>query len=313
MSRIFLIGETVYDIVFKNLAVTAALPGGSLLNASVSLGRLAEQVFYLSEVGGDSLGQNVASFLKENNVSPHYLSVYQGHKTAIAIAHLDNNNNASYQFYKDYPSSRKDYVFPDFSENDILVFGSSYAINEQVRPQLTAIVNVAKQKGATVVYDPNFRAFKAGAEEMQRMFIDENIQLADVVKGSDEDFERALGLSSVGQLRRYCEGRGVSLLIRTLGACGVEAWSGGNYVHLDAQAVEVRSTIGAGDNFNAGLVYSLSKLLNKTDILSSLTVCKLEQILDIAQSMAAKVCGSYDNYISNEDAAQIARCTFLDS
>ena len=40
MRKIIGIGETILDIIFKNGQPTKALPGGSVFNTMVSLGRL---------------------------------------------------------------------------------------------------------------------------------------------------------------------------------------------------------------------------------------------------------------------------------
>jgi len=307
MSRFYLIGETVYDIVFKNSAVSAALPGGSLLNTAVSLGRLNGEVYYMSEIGGDSLGQNVKEFLLQNNISTPYLSVYPSQKTSIAIASLDESNNATYTFYKNYAPQRQDYKIPEFQETDFLLFGSSYAINPDIRSQLVKIVEQAKAKGAFVVYDPNFRSFSEENEALQRQYMLENVRLADIVKGSDEDFEKAFGISNEAGLKMFRRENDVSLLVRTLGRGGAEAWAGNVYAKTEAEEVEVKSTIGAGDTFSAGLVYGLSKEEKDNLFFSGLDACKLKQILDIAGYMASHVCGSFENYVEKDFADRITR------
>ena len=61
---IYAIGETVIDLIFKDMQPQAAKVGGSALNTSVSLGRLGDDVAFISEIGRDELGQWCIDFLK---------------------------------------------------------------------------------------------------------------------------------------------------------------------------------------------------------------------------------------------------------
>lgn len=305
MNRIFLIGETVYDIVFKDAETIASVPGGSLLNACVSLGRLGQEAYYVSELGNDPLGRYVKDFLKKNNISTDYLVEYPDNNTSIAIADLDKENNATYRFYKDYPENRLNVQLPVLGEGDMLMFGSSFAINEAVRPALLSFVRAARENGALVYYDPNFRGASKERMPLVRKMIEENMSLSHVVKGSDEDFEGIFNFSEGRSVSDACKALGVQLVVRTLGEKGAEAWSGSTYAFAGGRDVAVKSTIGAGDTFNAGVVWQLNQSNVRPEDLSDLKVCKLQQILDIASLMASAVCGIYDNYISAEFAQKI--------
>ena len=64
--KIIGIGETIMDIIFKNGQPTAAVPGGSVFNSVISLGRLGQQVSFISETGNDRVGRIILDFLKDN-------------------------------------------------------------------------------------------------------------------------------------------------------------------------------------------------------------------------------------------------------
>ena len=69
MRRVIGIGETILDILFKNNQPTAAVPGGSVFNGLVSLGRAGANVLFISEVGSDKVGRIILDFMKENGIS----------------------------------------------------------------------------------------------------------------------------------------------------------------------------------------------------------------------------------------------------
>jgi len=68
MRKIYGIGETVLDIIFKNNQPQAAKAGGSVLNSVVSMGRMNLPVSFISEYGQDDVGTLIDDFLKSNGV-----------------------------------------------------------------------------------------------------------------------------------------------------------------------------------------------------------------------------------------------------
>ena len=88
------------DIIFKNEAPTAAVPGGSVFNAIISLGRMKQNVTMISETGNDHVGHAILRFMKENGVSTENVNVFSDGRSAISLAWLDNGGDADYMFYK---------------------------------------------------------------------------------------------------------------------------------------------------------------------------------------------------------------------
>jgi fructokinase len=99
MTQIITLGETLFDVIFKNGAPVAGKAGGSVLNASISLGKLKCNTSFISEVGKDDLGKSILDFLESNGVDSKYVSLSK-ENTALAIAMLNNKDDAKYTFYK---------------------------------------------------------------------------------------------------------------------------------------------------------------------------------------------------------------------
>ncbi len=137
MRKVIGIGETVLDIIFKNGQPIGAYPGGSTFNAIVSLGRSGVSTKFISETGHDRVGEYIINFLKENGVDPSNVNIFPESKSPISLAFLNDNNDAEYIFYKDHPHDQLDFVYPDIQPDDIVVFGSYYAVNPVIRPQVT--------------------------------------------------------------------------------------------------------------------------------------------------------------------------------
>ncbi|KAA6331494.1 Fructokinase [termite gut metagenome] len=157
MRKVIGIGETIYDIIFRGEQPSAAVPGGSVFNGIISLGRTGAEVCFISETRNDRIGDIILDFMRNNNVSTDYMNVFPDGKSPVSLAFLDDKNDAEYIFYKDYPKQRLDVVFPQIQEDDIVIFGSFYALNPVLRDKILELLEAARKKKAIVYYDPNFR------------------------------------------------------------------------------------------------------------------------------------------------------------
>ena len=296
-TRIFAIGETVFDIIFKNGKPVSSTPGGSMLNAAVSLGRLGLDVHFISEYGKDTVGNLVDDFLRSNGVSTGYACRYDGFTTSLALAFLDENNNAEYSFYKRYPTNRLNVAFPELTGNDILIYGSFYGIEPAIYARLKPFLELAHEKNALVIYDPNFRKAHLPDMDIYRPVMMENFAHADIVKGSDEDFELIFGARTAGEAWKHLNGL-CDMLIYTANRNNVELFTSVVHDSYPVPPLTPVSTIGAGDTFNAGLIYGLITQNIGKEELKHLTDRQRAVIIGRAISFAGHVCMSYDNYIS---------------
>lgn len=309
MRKVIGIGETVLDIIFKNDQPTAAVPGGSVFNALISLGRSGVKAAFISETGNDRVGRTIINFLKENGVDGQSVYVYPDSKSPISLAFLNERNDAEYIFYKDHPNDRLEFTFPDIQPDDIVLFGSYYAVNPVIRPQVMGFLDYARQHGAILYYDVNFRA--AHKNEVMKLTpnILENLEFADIVRGSTEDFEVMFRKSDPDAIYRSQIAFYTRNFICTQGALPVELRADGGLkkqypVETSGETV---STIGAGDNFNAGFAYGLIKHnIRRANIEQGLSEEQWDQVIGCAQQFSANVCKSINNYVSPEFGREMA-------
>lgn len=309
MRKVIGIGETVLDIIFRGRQPLKAVPGGSAFNAIISLGRCGVAASFISETGNDRVGQWVRQFLRDNGVDDDGVCVFPDSKSPISLAFLDEQNNAEYLFYKDHPHDRIDFRYPQISADDIVVFGSFFAINPVVRPQVAAFLQYAREKGAILYYDLNYRSSHKNDLMRVTPAIIENLELADIVRGSDEDFEIMYRKTTGEAVYRSEISFYTHNFIYTRGAEPVElrAEGGLSKQYEVAAGPKVVSTIGAGDNFNAGFVYGLIKEgITREQIVHGLREEQWDRVVGWAMRFSAEVCGRLENYVS-ETFAQQAR------
>lgn len=307
MRKVIGIGETMLDIIFKNGKPIEAVPGGSTFNGIVSLGRAGVKTVFVSETGNDRVGEYVRDFLRDNNVDTSAINVFQETKSPVSLAFLDKDNNADYIFYRDQKHDHMDFAYPDIQKDDIVVFGSFYAVNPALRPQVSGLLEYARQRGAIIYYDVNFRkAHQADVMKVTPNLID-NLEYADIVRGSKEDFEVLYNKDSAERVYRaetsfYCK-----RFIYTDGPNPVSVFSNnGFHKEYAMPKTETVSTIGAGDNFNAGFIYGMIKYgVTRDDVEQGLSEEVWDKLIATATAFSADCCKDIFNYISKEFGQQL--------
>ncbi|MCQ2342595.1 MAG: PfkB family carbohydrate kinase [Paludibacteraceae bacterium] len=318
MRRIIGIGETVLDVVFHNDQPQAAVPGGSTFNALVSLGRTVGvqypqvPITMITQVGDDHIGDMVMHFMQQNHIDTTHVVRHKDTQTHVSMAFLDKNNDAQYEFYKDHAHAHLEQETLDsfaFRQDDIVVFGSFFAVNPVIHAVVSSLLRRAHEAGAILYYDINFRP--SHIQDLPEVMdsILENCRMSDIVRGSAEDFLYLFGTTDAltvyeQHIRPLCPN-----FIFTNGAEAIETFSPGIHCLFRPLRCKTVSTIGAGDNFNAGIVYSLVRDgVHKNGTTKPVTIGadKWTRFVRIARRFSAAVCRSIYNYVDEDFISTIA-------
>ena len=307
MRKVIGIGETILDIIFKNEQPTAAVPGGSTFNGMISLGRMGLPVTMITETGNDRVGQNIKQFMEENGVNSDHVCMYQDGRTAISLAYLNERNDADYTFYKDYPNARLDVEWPQVDKDDIVMMGSYFVLNPVLREKVKEFLDYATKQEALIYYDINFRSSHASEAIKLRSTILENFEYASIVRGSTEDFQNMFKISDPEkayeqEVKYHCK-----QMLCTDAEGEICLFSPSVTKTYQVNKIETVSTIGAGDNFNAGIVFGLLKEGVSRDGIASITEEQWNRIIAHGMAFASEVCQSLNNSISKEFAKNYGR------
>jgi len=294
------IGEVLLDIVFRNGQPESASVGGSVVNSLVSLARSGVSATLIGAVGDDNVGKVVLQFLEKESIDTKYLTVHKGAKTPVSIAVLDENGNASYSFYhidKMLPSV--DLKSLEF-DRGILLVGSYYSVAQETHPFVSELLRKSIGKDVISVYDLNFRPAHKESLSTVKSNILENIKAADILRCSREDLLTVFGTDDVMTVFKE----------RLNGVCRqMICTDGGNAIMTIDEEATLRTypvpatsavnTIGAGDNFNAGLIYGIvCNSIEKLCLHCSMTDAERNGLIANAIAFATNSCQQTSNYIS---------------
>ena len=292
MTDITAIGEIMIDLTQSGKTVQGiprfdANPGGAPANLAVAASKLGAKTAYIGRVGNDSFGVFLKKTLSENGVDIEGMSVDPVQHTTLAVVALDKNGERTFSFYRD-PSadvnlSMEDVPQEKLADTRILHFGSVSLTAEPARTATVEAARIAKEKGALISYDPNYRASLWPDEETALERMKEPLPMVDILKISDEELPLLTGTTDpeagCAQLAKY----GVSLILLTMGPDGAFYWYNGKTGHVPGVPCKVGDTNGAGDTFFGAL---LSRLVRYEEPLE-IDTWQLEKAIAFANKAAS--------------------------
>jgi len=200
-----------------------------------------------------------------------------------------------YAFYDEATASRN-WIYRRgsiaFDEVEAIHVGSTTLVNDDGAAQARAMIDDAGAS-VTISFDPNCRPALVRHKARYVEQMDAFAAAADIVRMSDVDFEFLYGGSDcAGRAKSFIEA-GASLVVITRGIDGAQAWHGkAGMVEVRAPTVAVVDTIGAGDSFQAALLFALRALGRiGAEALMEMNPDELGRALTFASICAAFTCG----------------------
>ena len=272
----------------------AAVPvaGGSCLNIAVGMARLGAPAGFAGGISTDLFGRIIADHALGSRVDLRYATRSEHQTTLAFVRHV--GGEPQYAFYDEATASRN-WTYRrgsiPFVEIEAIHVGSTTLANDKGAAQVLAMIEDANGS-TTISFDPNCRPNLVGdkAHYVDRM--NAFATAADIVRMSDVDFEFLHGGSDYSEKAKSLFAVGTSLVVVTRGIKGAQAWHRAvGPVQVEAPIVDVVDTIGAGDSFQAALLFALRAIGRiKRDALAEMNAGELYRALSFASACAAVTC-----------------------
>jgi fructokinase len=266
--------------------------GGSCLNIAVGMARLGAPAGFVGGISTDPLGRIVADHALNSQVDLRY-ATRSAHQTTLAFVRYVEGE-PQYAFYDEATASRN-WIYRTgaipFDEIEAIHVGSTTLVNEEGAAQALAMIEDAG--GATTIsFDPNCRTNLVSDKPRYVDQMDAFAAVADIVRMSDVDFEFLYGDGDYGEKARSLIAAGTSLVVVTGGIKGAQAWHrAAGPMQVEAPAIDVVDTIGAGDSFQAALLFALRAIGRiRRGALAQMNAGELDRVLSFAAGCAAITC-----------------------
>ena len=265
MSDISVLGIFVADISFSGPKIPAigetilgnkynVGPGGKGCNQAVAIARLGAKVNFISKIGKDSYGELALNTLTKNKINTESVIQDENLQTGVAGILVDKNSGKNaINVIVGAPSTLK--VTEIDKHIDIIKNSKIFLTQLEVPKDVTLhCLKIAKENGCLTILNP------APASEITKEFY-YNIDYF-TPNETEAEFYTGIKITNEKEAKQAADkliGLGIKKIIITLGEKGLFYSDRKEEIFLKAYSVKAIDTTGAGDAFNGGLAFGLSK------------------------------------------------------
>lgn len=271
-------------------------PGGAPANVAVAAARLGKRAAFIGKVGDDAFGHHLADVLAREGVDVRGIRYDEQARTTMAFIALPDENTAEFVFYRNPGADmllRADELDTALlHDTKAFHFGSLSLTDEDNRRATIEAVAIARQAGALISYDVNYRPslWHRPEEALERALA--MLPQVDLLKVNEKEVallsrRDKIDPTNLDELKGAAQAlleHGPSLVVVTLGPNGsyFQTAEGGEYI--PPFRVETVDATGCGDAFIAGL---LSQLIASSNWREQLTPTYLREAVRYANAVGA--------------------------
>ena len=291
MFDVTALGEVLIDftpcgVSEAGMALFEQNPGGAPANVLAAVSNLGQKPAFIGKVGYDMHGALLKDTLDRIGVDTSGMVVDPNYFTTLAFVSLKNGER-SFSFARkpgaDTQLTSEEINLDVVRNTKIFHCGSLSLTDEPARSATFFAVKEAKEAGAVISYDPNYRALLWKSEEEAVKHMRSMIPYADIMKISDEETVLLSGKSDPKEAAEVLLNQGVDCVIVTLGKDGALLKTKQVEVQVKGKDRKPVDTTGAGDSFWGGI---LSRLALNNVKPADLTEAQAEEYLKFANAVA---------------------------
>lgn len=282
-AKVWVLGDAVVDLLPESDGRLLPCPGGAPANVAVGIARLGGTSGFIGRVGDDPFGALMQRTLLTEGVDITYLKQDEWHRTSTVLVDLNDQGERSFTFMvRPVPIFLETTDLPCWRHGEWLHLCSIALSAEPSRTSAFTAMTAIRHAGGFVSFDPNIREDLWQDEHLLRLCLRQALQLADVVKLSEEEWRLISGKTQNDRdICALAKDYEIAMLLVTKGAEGVVVCYRGQVHHFAGMSVNCVDSTGAGDAFVAGLLTGLSSSGLSTD------EREMRRIIDLAQRCGA--------------------------
>ena len=254
------LGELLIDFINNGISAQGnplfeANPGGAVCNVLAMLNKLGHKTAFIGKVGEDIFGHQLKKVLDEINIDTAGLLMDKEVRTTLAFVANDENGERSFSFYRN-PGADMMLRADEVSEEAIrsarmFHFGTLSMTHELVREATKRALDMAKENGLLISFDPNLRESLWDTLENAKTQVDYGLHYCDVLKISDNEIQWFTGEEDFDKGIKILQDKyHVPLILLSMGKEGSRAYYKDLRVEVPGFIQEKTiETTGAGDTF----------------------------------------------------------------
>ena len=267
---------------FVDIRSYAAYVGGSPTNISVGAKRLGLKTALLTAIGDDPVGDFILHFLNNEGVETGFIRRKPEHRTSAVVLGIEPPDKFPLVYYRDNCADINlnidDVLAAPINDCKVFQFAGTNLSLEPSRSATLLAAELARQAGATVVFDVDFRPDQWHDVRAFGVVARSALRLVDVVIGTEDEINAAM-LSDASQMSvshsqvsdtkvegdtqsgiAFMLGLGPKAVIEKIGPEGARIHlNDGEVMDVPGFPVKVTNILGAGDAFGGGFLYGLVK------------------------------------------------------
>lgn len=254
------LGELLIDFTENGISaqgnpILEANPGGAPCNVLAMLNKLGKKTAFIGKVGNDTFGRQLAEEVQQSGTDTTNLILDDTVHTTLAFVHTFPDGEREFSFYRNPGADmmlKKEEVMEDIiKEAKIFHFGTLSSTHEGIRAATRYAIDIAKESGAMISFDPNLREPLWDSLEDARKEIEYGLSKCDILKISDNELEFMTGTNDYSKgVEILREQYDIKIIFVTLGKDGSLAC----YKDLTSEQptfseIKAIEKTGAGDTF----------------------------------------------------------------
>ena len=266
-----------------------ACPGGAPCNVLAMLNKLGRKTAFIGKVGEDQFGRLLKGTIDELGIETKGLILDKEIHTTLAFVHTFPDGDREFSFYRkpgaDMMLTEEEVDYDLIRQSRIFHFGTLSMTDEPVRSATKKALEVAKEAGCLITFDPNLRPPLWNSLDEAKKQMEYGFQYCDMLKISDNEIQFVSGKEDYDEGIRYLQDKyNIPLIFLTMGKDGSRAYYKDMRVERKGFQVKAIETTGAGDTFCGCSIHGLL-----THGLEGLTEENLGDMLTYANAGAALI------------------------